>query len=95
MEVQEALRQASAQPARLPGGAEADRWQPPPRVRRANCQVLGGSFEASETTEGYLGVLEHYVAKYGARLALYSDRHTAETAHQNEQRRVGIHAPES
>ncbi len=37
-----------------------------------------------ETTEGYLGVLERYVAEHGAPLALYSDRHSIFTKHDSE-----------
>ena len=46
--------------------------------------VLGARFEPSETTEGYLGVLHVYVSKHGAPLALYSDRHSIFTKHDEE-----------
>ena len=50
----------------------------------ATGRVLGGRFEATETTEGYLGVLQRYVAEHGAPLALYSDRHSIFTKHDRE-----------
>lgn len=50
----------------------------------ATGRVLGGRFEATETTEGYLGVLERYVSEHGAPLALYSDRHSIFTKHDSE-----------
>ena len=50
----------------------------------ATGQVLGARFEASETTEGYLGVLRCCVSTHGAPLALYSDRHSIFTKHDEE-----------
>lgn len=50
----------------------------------ATSRVLGARFETSETTEGYLGVLERYVVEHGAPLALYSDRHSIFTKHDSE-----------
>ena len=50
----------------------------------ATGRVLGGRFESSETTQGYLGVLECYVNEHGAPLALYSDRHSIFTKHDRE-----------
>lgn len=50
----------------------------------ATGRVLGGRFEATETTEGYLGVLQRYVSEHGAPLALYSDRHSIFTKHDSE-----------
>jgi transposase len=50
----------------------------------ATGRVLGARFEATETTEGYLGVLKRYVAEHGAPLALYSDRHSIFTKHDCE-----------
>ncbi len=50
----------------------------------ATGRVLGARFEASETTEGYLGVLHRYVSTHGAPLALYSDRHSIFTKHDEE-----------
>ena len=50
----------------------------------ATGRVKGGRFEPSETTEGYLGVLEVYVSTHGAPLALYSDRHSIFTKHDEE-----------
>lgn len=50
----------------------------------ATARVLGARFEACETTEGYLGVLQRYVAEHGAPLALYSDRHSIFTKHDRE-----------
>jgi transposase len=50
----------------------------------ATGRVLGARFEATETTQGYLGVLERYVAEHGAPLALYSDRHSIFTKHDDE-----------
>ena len=45
---------------------------------------MGARFEPSETTEGYLGVLHVYVSTHGAPLALYSDRHSIFTKHDEE-----------
>lgn len=50
----------------------------------ATGRVLGARFEPTETTEGYLGVLQRYVSEYGAPLALYSDRHSIFTKHDRE-----------
>lgn len=50
----------------------------------ATGRVLGARFEATETTQGYLGVLERYVGEHGAPLALYSDRHSIFTKHDSE-----------
>lgn len=50
----------------------------------ATGRVLGARFEASETTEGYLGVVHRYVSEHGAPLALYSDRHSIFTKHERE-----------
>jgi len=50
----------------------------------ATGRVLGGRFEPTETTEGYLGVLQRYVSAHGAPLALYSDRHSIFTKHDSE-----------
>lgn len=50
----------------------------------ATGRVLGARFEATETTEGYLGVLQRYVAEHGVPLALYSDRHSIFTKHDRE-----------
>lgn len=50
----------------------------------ATSRVLAARFEMSETTEGYLGVLERYVLEHGAPLALYSDRHSIFTKHDSE-----------
>lgn len=47
----------------------------------ATSRVLGARFEMSETTEGYLGVLERCVGEHGAPLAIYSDRHSIFTKH--------------
>jgi len=53
----------------------------------ASGRVMGGRFEASETTQGYLGVLQCYVAQHGAPLAVYSDRHSIFTKHDSEDHR--------
>lgn len=50
----------------------------------ATGRVLGGCFEATETTQGYLSVLQRYVSEHGAPLALYSDRHSIFTKHNRE-----------
>jgi transposase len=50
----------------------------------ATGEVKGARFEPSETTEGYLGVLRVYVSTHGAPLALYSDRHSIFTKHDEE-----------
>ena len=50
----------------------------------ATGRVLGARFEASESTQGYLGVLERCVAEHGAPLAIYSDRHAIFTKHDRE-----------
>lgn len=50
----------------------------------ATGRVLGARFEASETTQGYLGVLQRYVLEHGAPLALYSDRHSIFAKHNRE-----------
>jgi len=50
----------------------------------ATSRVLAARFETSETTEGYLGVLERYVSAHGAPLAIYSDRHSIFTKHDEE-----------
>lgn len=50
----------------------------------ATGRVLGARFEATKTTQGYMGVLERYVAEHGAPLALYSDRHSIFTKHDAE-----------
>ena len=50
----------------------------------ATARVLGARFEATETTQGYLSVLERYVVEHGAPLALYSDRHSIFTKHDDE-----------
>jgi hypothetical protein len=50
----------------------------------ATGRVLGARFEASETTQGYLGVLQRYVLEHGAPLALYSERHSIFAKHDRE-----------
>ena len=50
----------------------------------ATGHVKGAQFEPSETTPGYLGVLHAYVSTHGAPLALYSDRHSIFTKHDEE-----------
>lgn len=50
----------------------------------ATGRVLGARFEPTETTQGYLGVLQRYVSEHGAPLALYSDRHSIFTKHDRE-----------
>jgi transposase len=50
----------------------------------ATGEVKAARFEPSETTEGYLGVLRAYVSTHGAPLALYSDRHSIFTKHDEE-----------
>ena len=50
----------------------------------ATSKVLAARFETSETTWGYLGLLEGHVLAHGAPLALYSDRHSIFTQHDSE-----------
>ena len=50
----------------------------------ATGRVLGARFEAQETTEGYLGLLQRHTLAHGVPLALYSDRHSIFTKHDAE-----------
>jgi hypothetical protein len=46
--------------------------------------VLAARFEAQETTDGYLGLLQRHILAHGVPLALYSDRHSIFTKHDDE-----------
>ena len=50
----------------------------------ATGQVLAARFFATETTQGYLGLLREHAASHGLAAAYYSDRHSIFTKHDRE-----------
>jgi hypothetical protein len=50
----------------------------------ATGRVLAAQFDPTETTEGYMVVLRSHITQYGVPLALYSDRHSIFTKHDQE-----------
>lgn len=50
----------------------------------ATGRVTAARFDGAETTEGYMAVLRSHITEHGVPLALYSDRHSIFTKHDDE-----------